>query len=76
MTSCDACQSLQIRNILKLVQGDTSVDDEFQWFHLPEPADVTLEEENRMRSSNGMTALLGYKVLLANARSAKSSSAI
>ncbi|CAN9464833.1 unnamed protein product [Alternaria alternata] len=35
MTFCDACQSLPIRNILKLVQGDRSVDDEFQWFQLP-----------------------------------------
>ncbi|KAH8635787.1 hypothetical protein IG631_11188 [Alternaria alternata] len=35
MTFCDACQSLPIRNILKLVQGDRSVDNEFQWFQLP-----------------------------------------
>jgi hypothetical protein len=35
MTFCDACQSLPIHNILKLLQGDTSVHDEFQWFQLP-----------------------------------------
>jgi hypothetical protein len=32
MTFCDACQSLPIRNILRLVRRDRSVYDEFQWF--------------------------------------------
>jgi hypothetical protein len=32
MTLCDACQSLPIRNILRVVRGDISVYDEFQWF--------------------------------------------
>lgn len=35
MTFCDTCQSLPIRNILRLLQGDTSVRDKFQWFRLP-----------------------------------------
>jgi hypothetical protein len=35
MDICHTCQLLPIRSILKLLNCDRSVDDEFQWFQLP-----------------------------------------
>jgi hypothetical protein len=35
MPLCQTCQSLPIRDILKLLKCDRSADDKFQWFQLP-----------------------------------------
>ncbi|KAL1592634.1 hypothetical protein SLS60_011050 [Paraconiothyrium brasiliense] len=59
ITFCHTCQSLPVRSILKLLQGDRSVDDEFQWFQLPRSVTDSTETQPFLRWHNSISRLQG-----------------
>ena len=57
MALCQTCQILPIRNILKLLQYDRSVEDEFLWFQLPRSVTDESEEEPFVEWHTSVTGL-------------------
>jgi hypothetical protein len=57
MVFCPECQSLPIRSILKLLQCDRSVDDDFAWFQLPRTVTDETDTQPFVRWHRNLSAL-------------------